>query len=397
MALVIVPNKSIATSKTTIEYFDPIGSKIGALNLQYREVEIAVQETVLKTEHTLLLSDIKEGFDIKIEDYLQRIPMSILKAGYPKLDIRMSMYRPLLKAFKYIKLAGKDMHPSQPIEPSEAEDLFVSKMDPIDNVTTENCLFTVNGLFTYARPYLDGVRIMGGGKMIHQTGDLSSGTLIMPNTVTCTPIDSNASEFNTFGDLYVKFNNPDKNYGIVVGGHLHIFGVDSNSSIMGRDYGLFRFDATFILKQIVPYAKVLGLDINFDLMSATALEIEDLKRKILALPTSFLVEFDGSRLYCKTSAVQKWWWDELRHESLGSTHDFYGFVKDRGGRGVDYWGVFSENANILYHTLRLNPEAELYATSIHYEDPNELFTDKYREVPRGIYEAMSCVWYFQRV
>ncbi|MGL5647271.1 MAG: hypothetical protein ACRDDY_05420 [Clostridium sp.] len=397
MALELVPGKTYVTNPSHITATDVGNQTIAVLKDKYLRVEIGVIETTLGTYHTLDLDNVKHAHSIRVSEFLKTVPMSLLTPGLPDPQYVRSKYLPIFRAFKYVKLCGKDMHPSQPVEPSEAVDLFLR--DPVyKDIILENCLFTVNGFFVMAAPYLDGIRLYGAGSIIHRSGDMSCGVLVMPASVKCRPFTDDEIQFDNNGGLYVKAKDTGRTLACVVGGGIW-FANDSDSRLrlFGRDLYSFSFTPRYVKNHILNYGDELGLNVNFDVTNFLALEDEALKRKILALQTSFIIEVDAPQLLVDHDGVGKHWWGELGVPNSSPAH-YDGLVTNQNNRVIDYWGVFSDATTILYHTFDdVLANTPAYSSSVRNEDPKELITDKKRLRPEPEYRAHISKWYTVRV
>lgn len=396
MALRLIPNKSIATNlDRTTKVVDLTLAYIDDLKATYREVEIAVRDDVLGYEYTLLASDCAPLHTL-VENVIAHTPLSIFKPGAPKLDLRMSLYRPLQKSFNTIKLCGLFQHPTQPVDPADVEDIYVADIRDVGEEDLDNCLFTTNGFFVRGDSYLQGKRLVGAGSMIRREGSTAAGVLIMPCAVKCHPVNAAECEFTEDGQLYVKDITAGKNTALVIAGRLFVSGLDDELRRIGPDFSLFSFDLTFILDWVIRHKDKLGFTFNSEALSPAAMMQPEFKRLILDSKYTFLVELDGD-IYRDGTAVGGWWVNELRHINNKDTSDFYGLVQCDDGRVVDYWGVYSEYANILYSALNKGDLGkEFYAHGNKYQkDP--VITDKRKLVPAEGYGPKRVTRYCKRV
>lgn len=365
MALTIVANKALAQRKDlSYEWIDVNNRYLDELLLQYRNVEIGLQDPVLKKYYTLDARKCRPQHELINNIVINDVIIGGMHDGLPTLTLETSYYRPMLKAVDYVRLAKRNQHPSHEVDASEAEDLIISKLR---HGVRQQCMFTANGFFVRPIHGATDTRLIGACKIMYHNSNDACGVLHMPGKVEYYPFDEKAVDFNDNGDLYVMIKQPKNTPAVVFGGRLFVAGIDKELKVVGKTHALLRLDHTFMMDWAVRYAFILFPGMELTLLTPEFINSVEFKRKLLASEYSFQVELEGSGYHAVDTSVDQWWHREYRVMNYENCNDFYGLVQDSNGRVIDYWGVYHNISNILYHNLLRDDRGKrFHAHSVDY-------------------------------
>lgn len=365
MAFIIVANKALAQRKDlSYEWIDVNNKYLDELLQTYRNVEIGLQETVLRRYYTLDARKCRPQHATINQIVAEDLLVSGMRAGLPTLTLEQSYYRPMLKAVDYVRLAKRNQHPSHAVDASEAEDLIISKLR---KGSRQNCLFTANGFFVRPVHGATDTRLVGACRIMYHNSNDSCGVLHMPGKVNYYPFDMESVEFNDNGDLYVMIKNAKNTPAVVFGGRLFVAGIDKELMVAGKTHALLRLDHTFMIDWAVRYAFILFPGIEMSRLTPEFVSSIEFKRKLLASEYSFQVELTGSGYHAVDTSVEQWWHREFRVTNYENQNDHYGMVVESNGHVLDYWGVYYGIANVLYHNLvRDDRGKRFHAHSVNY-------------------------------
>ena len=364
MALTIVANKALAQRKDlSYEWIDVNNRYLDELLLQYRNVEIGLQDPVLKKYYTLDARKCRPQHEL-INNIIGDVLIGGMRNGLPTLTLEQSYYRPMLKAVDYVRLAKRNQHPSHEVDASEAEDLIIAKLR---KGSRQQCLFTANGFFVRPIHGATDTRLLGACKIMYHNANDTCGVLHMPGKVNYYPFDPKTVEFNEGGDLYVMIKKAGNTPAVVFGGRLFIAGIDKELRVVGKTHALLHLDHTFMMDWAVRYAFILFPGMELSRITAEFIDSVAFKRKLVESEYTFQVELEGSGYHTVDSSVDQWWYREHRVMNYENQNDHYGLLLEPNGRVVDYWGVYHSISNILHHNLlRDDRGARFHAHSVDY-------------------------------
>lgn len=365
MALTIVANKALAQRKDlSYEWIDVNNRYLDELLLQYRNVEIGLQDPVLKKYYTLDARKCRPEHATINQIVSGDTLIGGMRNGLPVLTLEQSYYRPMLKAVDYVRLAKRNQHPSHEVDASEAEDLIIAKLR---KGSRQQCMFTANGFFVRPIHGATDTRLLGACRIMYHNSNDACGVLHMPGKVSYYPFDEKTVKFNDNGDLYVMIKKPTNTPAVVFGGRLFIAGIDKELRIVGRTHATLHLDHTFMMDWAVRYAFILFPGMELSRLTPEFINSVEFKRKLLGSEYSFQVELEGTGYHAVDTAVDQWWYRELRAMNYENLNDYYGLVTEANGRVIDYWGVYYSISNILYHNLLRDDRGKrFHAHSVNY-------------------------------